>query len=75
MISTQFLVIEKEQFFKTFKMISISPTKSWNFQFKNRFLDCCVGKTVGGKSPEVSKLFLNASPNDEHFKAHYMGTD
>ena len=48
----------------------------WNYKIENRLFNICVGKTVGGKSPEISRLFFKVSlTNDEHFNAHDMGTD
>ena len=42
--------------------------------FVNRLLNFCVGKTVGGKAPEVLRAFSTDSPlNLEHFDSNLMG--
>ena len=47
-----------------------------NFEIENRLLNFCVDKSVGGKSPEVSRHVLKGSPKDnEHFQAYDMGAE
>ena len=36
--------------------------KFWNFEIENQFLNFCVGESVGGKSPEVSRHALKVDP-------------
>ena len=36
-----------------------------NYEIENRLFNICVGKTVGGKSPEVSRVFLNLLRTEE----------
>ena len=43
---------------------------------ENQRLIFCVGKSVGGKSPKVSRPALKVSfMNNEHFKAYNMGVE
>jgi len=54
---TQFLIVEKHQLQKSFTVIPI-------FRIENRLPNFCVGKVVGGKSPEVrynKNSFLNGN--------------
>ena len=55
-------------------MIPKSPTSSKIFPIENRFFNFCVGKTVNGKSPEVSVIFsIDPLVNLEHFDTNFMG--
>ena len=47
-----------------------------NFEKENQLLIFCVGKSVGGKSPEISRHVLKVSlTNNEHFKAYDMSVE
>ena len=40
----------------------------WHFKIENQLLNFCVGKIVGGKTPEVSRLVLRWYSVTEHFE-------
>ena len=47
-----------------------------NFEQENKLLIFCVGKSVGGKSPEISRHALKVSlTKNEHFKAYDMSVE
>ena len=46
----------------------------YNFPIENRLFNFCVGKTLNGKSPEVSGIFSkDPLVNLEHFDTNLMG--
>ena len=56
-------------------MISILRTNTRIFNLKIDFLSFCVGKTVGGNSPEVSRVFsLDFTRNLKHSVADLLGS-
>ena len=47
-----------------------------NFEIENQFLNFSVGKSVGGKSPEVSRPVFKVFPsNNEHFEVYDITYD
>ena len=51
-----------------------SGVNIWNFPIKKRLYNFSVGKTVNGKSPEVSGIFsTDPLVNLEHFDTNFMG--